>query len=277
MKEHVRLILLATGWIFLAAGCGGGGGDDDDGGASGTAVGLAPQSISGRAIRLFENNGMESRVELAGNQFVQPSVSPEQTPRNGTYTYTASMSAATLTLIDASSDEIRVFNLTFASADSGSFQASSNRGTTSAGSFTLASGAVPPNDGPGPSPDPGTDSGSGTGGAEAPPIGEGGLDGRVIRVTRSTGQTHTYSFTGNQFLDSDPPEQGIGTYSFTRNGPQAMLVLNYTSSTGPVSLAGDQHEMQLTFATEAKGTYTSTYRVSDGTVIPQDGAFEVTQ
>lgn len=96
-------------------------------------------------------------------------------------------------------------------------------------------------------------------------------------MTRSTGQTHTYTFDGNRFIDSDPPEQGNGTYTFSRSGSLATLVLNYTGSTGPVSLAGDRHELQMTFNTDTGGTYTSTYFANDGTVLPQDGVFKFVQ
>lgn len=286
MKEHVRLLssALIFGLTFLVGGCGGGGGgDDDDGSAAGNAAGLAPQSISGRAIRLFDNNGTENRVEFdaSGNQFAQSNSAPDGAPGSGTYVYTPSASSATLTLVASSTDEIRTFNLAFSSTAAGNYQVSSNRGTTSSGSFSLVAGATPPADagsGSGQIPDPsdGPDPGPGDGGVgEPPPIGDAGLDGRVISMTRSTGQTHTYSFTGDQFVDSDPPEQGRGTYSFTRSGAQAVLILNYTGSTGPVNLAGDRHELQLNFTSDTRGAYTSTYTVSDGTVLRQDGTFEV--
>ncbi len=95
-----------------------------------------------------------------------------------------------------------------------------------------------------------------------------------MTLTRSTGQTHRYTFTGNRFVDSDPPEEGSGTYSYSRNGSQATLTLNYTSSSGSVNLAGDRQDIQLNFTGENKGSYTGVYMTNDGATLPQEGVFE---
>lgn len=280
MKEQLCLFFVMVGLSLVGAGCGGGGGDDDDAGAGGATV-TAPSLLAGKALRLFDSSGRETRIEFAsnGDAYAESGSGLEESTRSGSYTYAPTGPSATLTLRDSSTEEIRTVQLTFSSPEAGSFQSASTLGVNSNGQFSLIDSLAPPNGGTNgePNPPPGNSPPPDQGGGTQQPIGEGGLDGRIIRMTRSTGQTHTYTFTGNQFVDSDPPEQGRGTYSFSRSGPQAALILNYTGSTGPVNLAGDRHDLQLTFVSELQGSYTSTYTVSDGTILSQDGVFEVIQ
>jgi hypothetical protein len=96
-------------------------------------------------------------------------------------------------------------------------------------------------------------------------------------LVRGTGQSHTYSFSGGRFVDSDPPEEGRGSYTYSRQGNTASLVLLYDSSVGPVDLTGDRHDITLTFEEETRGAYDSVYQTNQGASLAQSGRFEFVQ
>jgi hypothetical protein len=276
-------ILLINGSILLT-GCGGGGGGSGSGsGAANPAA--APQSLTGKSLRLAVDGGTERRLEFAGSGSNYAEIDPSTggTSRTGNYVYSASGSNGNLTLMDSANADVTTLSLSFDSSEGGAFGSTTSNGVTSAGRFALVAGnfpeSQPPGENNGENPggggDPGGDPGNGNTGPTTP-VGDS-LDGRIMTLTRSTGQTHTYTFRGSQFVDSDPPEEGSGTFSFNRSGSSASLTLNYTASNAPVNLAGDQHQIQMTFNEEFRGTYTSTYTTREGAVLPQDGTFRFVQ
>jgi hypothetical protein len=263
---HALLAALTLG--LSGCGGGGGGGGSGGGGGGGAPIGnLAPAAhdftTRGANVRFLpvEPIGSTNRTLrfFAGTQF-------SETPGgaiSGSYAYSASANSATISLVTGSSAE--TYQLTFLTATGGDF---SFRQTVA------ASGAVI--DGRGTFADFKLEDGSGPGGNPGNPGGgnpAGGLDGRSMRLTRATGQTHTFTFTGTLFHDSDPPEEGDGTYSFARTGADADLRLHYLSSSGPVNLAGDRYEIRLSYLSELNGTYNGTYTANDGAILPQSGTF----
>ncbi|MGV3771920.1 MAG: hypothetical protein ACO1QB_03400 [Verrucomicrobiales bacterium] len=103
------------------------------------------------------------------------------------------------------------------------------------------------------------------------------LSGLTMRATRTytstgpVGQTHTYTFSGSTFHDSDPPEESDGDYTYITTGVNsATLQLRYSS---PEEFAGDLHDMNMQFTTPQDGTFTSTYQRHDGTNIEINGTF----
>lgn len=271
---------------LLISGCGGGGGGGNDGPAGGAAASpKAPASLSSQGLRIIHASGPDQRLDFSteGNEFSQTDSSSGVLVRRGTYAYSPSEANANLSLMTAGTSEVTTLSLTFTAANSGNFRSSSSNGEISSGTFTLIAGAYTPPPAGGNNPGP-TDPGQGNNGGgnngntgNVPPVGQGGLDGRVMTLTRSTGQTHTYTFQGNQFVDSDPPEEGRGTYTFSKSGSQGSLSLHYTGAVGPVNLTGDRHDIQLAFTTDTSGTYTSTYVTNEGATLSQDGTFQFIQ
>jgi hypothetical protein len=125
-----------------------------------------------------------------------------------------------------------------------------------------------------------TDSGTTTGGPSTEYTGDApvSLHARTLYGTRTftstgpTGQTHTYTFSGNMFHDSDPPEESDGTFTYNANNSHATLVFNYTT---PAEFVGDRHELDMQYTARDRGTFTSTYTRGDGTVIVINGTFEL--
>ena len=204
-------------------------------------------------LALSGNSTREITFEPEGNIW---SENQNGTVHGGTYQYSATGNSAELILSEsAASSTVR---LTFSSNDSGAYLADQDQGT-----FRLQSAPDPNDPGPG---DPG-------GGLAAT-----GLNGRILHGTRTftstgpVGQTHVYTFSGNNFHDSDPPEESDGMYNYAPNGDHALLTLAYET---PREFSGDRHEMALTFETETSGTFESTYTRRDGTMIQINGTFRI--
>ena len=260
LGSWARHFFLCAGLIILGAiltGCGGGDGGDGGGGQNNNGS-LAPSSVQGYEVTLSETGGSSQRLVFAasGSNFTAFAPGTTNAIRSGTYTYSAANNSAALTLLAAGGGQPTVYTLQFSSSSAGSFTYPGSGGQTISGSFSELKTAT---------------SGGGNGGQS----GTGGLDGRVIVMTRSTGQSHTFTYTGNRFTDSDPPEEGSGTYSYSRTGQQATLTMHYTSSSGPVNLVGDRQDVQLTYASDTRGSFTSAYAAADGTMLTLTGSFEV--
>lgn len=95
---------------------------------------------------------------------------------------------------------------------------------------------------------------------------------RTYTSTGPVGQTHTYTFNGNMFHDSDPPEESDGVYTYSASNSRATLTLDYTS---PEDFANDHHQIDMRFTQRDRGTFTSTYVRGDGTTITINGEFEL--
>ena len=242
--------VVASLLILLFSGCGGG--DDGGGDDSSGQQNLAATSVAGQMITFTGNSTREISFETGSNVW---SENQNGTVRGGTYQYTAGNNSAELILSECGvSSTVR---LTFSSADTGAFLAEQDQGT-----FRLQSA---PDPGPGPGdPEPGL----------APPS----LAGRVLYGTRTftstgpVGQTHVYTFSPNDFHDSDPPEESDGSYSYAPNGDHASLTLAYET---PREFDGDLHELAMTFESETSGSFESTYTRRDGTMIQINGTFRI--
>ncbi len=273
MKRQLKWIAFLTTLIIgsIVPGCGGGGGGgDDSNGSGGNQSGLAPQAATGKSVFVQPENQavQELRFATAGNSYTV-FAADGSVVSSGTYQYSASGNTATLVTTEQASNTTTTFHLTFSSASAGTFTYSTSAGAAGNGTFDRFDTTTAQN--PGGGPEPGGDNG---GGNPPPGTGTGGLDGKVLLLTRSSGQTHTYTFTSTGFVDSDPPEEGAGTYTYSRNGSEATLKLTYTAASKSKSLAGDQHDIRLTFQTETSGTYISTYLRNDGVDLPQNGTFQ---
>jgi hypothetical protein len=176
---------------------------------------------------------------------------------SGTYQYQRVTDPSTGEVILTEDSTQTALVLTFHSANSGSFVF---RDSGVNGTFELQ----PINSGPPNEPPPSNG------------LAPSSLDGKTMYGTRTftstgpVGQTHVYTFSGNSYHDSDPPEESDGNYVYAANGDQATLTLNYTR---PKSFDGDRHEWQMTFHTATAGNFESVYTRRDGTVIIIRGNF----
>jgi hypothetical protein len=243
---------------FSLVGCGGGGGGGDSSQGPGSpAQAPAPDSVGGNSITMHSATAETRVLNLLpdGNTWTELR---DGNTVSGTYRYQkiADQSTGEVVLSDGTAETALV--LTFHTENSGSF---TYRDQGLNGTFELQPiggspdpGDPPPNDGIAPS----------------------SLKGKTMFGTRTftstgpVGQTHVYTFSGNNFHDSDPPEESDGSYTYTAKGDQANLTLNYTSPSG---FDGDKHEVQMTFHTDTAGAFDSVYTRRDGTVITIRGNF----
>ncbi len=250
--DRILLIVLST----ILFGCGGGGGGGGDDSSNGNNQVLAPNSVAGQTLIL---NGGSSRQIAFDSSASTWTENRSGTTHGGTYQYTANGPSAEVVLSE--SGVTSTIQLTFASANSGSYVAGAEQGT-----FQVQATPNNPND-PNP-PDPGGGDG----------LAPGSIEGRTIHGTRtftstgSVGQTHVYTFTGSNFHDSDPPEESDGQYVYQPAGDRAALTLSYTA---PREFNGDRHEMELTFTSASGGTFESVYTRRDGTMIQINGTFQI--
>ena len=247
--------------VFVLVGCGG-----DGGGASGRTSSaaqnqnFAPGSVSGQTLLLEGALTRELRFDPSGNLWTEDRAG---TFHGGTYQYTANANVAELILSE--SGITSTIRLTFSSAEAGTYLAGQEQGT-----FRLLETQSDPN-GPGTGPIDPADPG---GQALAP----ASLDGRTLHGTRTftstgpNGQTHVYTFAGNSFHDSDPPEESNGTYIYEPAGGNAVLRLSYLA---PREFNGDQHRLEMSFSTGTSGSFESVYTRRDGTTIQINGTFQI--
>lgn len=260
--------MVVTISAFWMAGCGGGGGSDS--GSSNPPPNnpppsqFAPSELAATALTLNVAGEESRRIEFSpdGQSWAE---SGNEGESQGTYNYSRASDGNTATVV-LQANEAETLQLVFASEHSGTF--SYTGGRSGAGSFTLEDF----------NPDPGEDP---DGGGNNPPPDDGiptSLSGRTMFGTRTftstgpTGQTHVYTFSGNNFHDSDPPEESDGNYTYSVSGNTARLLLNYTS---PREFRGDRHELDMVFTSDTRGTFTSTYTRGDGTAIVINGDFEI--
>ena len=267
-KRRTNILSLLT-TLFYLTGCGGGGdgGDDSSGNNSpppgenpGTAV--APAQVGGAVMLMSEP--MDGQREIVFTEDGNWSNSSTRGDASGTYVYNRdSANTATLTLEGGETTE--VITLSFASPHNGVYNYVS--GPPWSGPFTLE--AAPSNPEPEDPVPPGQPPKTGL--APSSLNGVTMLGTRTATSTGPVGQTHVYTFTSRTFHDSDPPEESDGNYTYTPNGDRAHLVLDYTY---PKGFDGDHHDLQMTFISETRGTFSSVYTRKDGTVITIDGYFE---
>jgi len=253
-----------TVWLM---GCGGGGGGGNE---NPTPPQLAPETLAGKSITVAENN-FPIRVWSFTENLTWDEFSNGALTRSGTYQYSKASSTATLLLRDnLNTNETINVNLTFTSLTAGNYTYTTTPTHTSgAGTFSNFSTTPPPPSGN----PPGGDPGGNTGLAPTTISGRTMIGTRTQTSTGPAGQTHTYTFTGNTFTDVDNDERGTGFYTWAPNGNEANLVLNYTGSSGPRDLRGDEHALAMTFTTTNRGTFRSSYR-SGNEVILINGTFE---
>jgi hypothetical protein len=237
--------------VFAGCGGGGGGGGDDSSGQQ-QNQNTAPATVAGQRLTLTGNSTREIALEATGGIWTE---NQNGFVRGGTYQYTPNANTAELILFESGASS--TIRLTFSNSDSGVYLAHEDQGT-----FQFQPLENDPND-PGPSPsDPVTVPSS--------------LDGLTLYGTRTftstgpVGQTHVYTFSGNKFHDSDPPEESDGDYIYTPGDGRASLTLLYEA---PRTFSGDRHELALAFTTGTSGTFESIYTRRDGTTIRIDGTF----
>jgi hypothetical protein len=243
--------------VWFLAGCGGGGGGDgQDSSSQGNSV-SARSSVAGQTLVLNGVSPREITFEPSGNIWTE---NRDGAVRGGTYEYHPSGSSAALVLSE--SGVASTLQLNFASANSGTYIGGQDQGT-----FQLRAAQNEPIELPGPA-DPGSAEG-------LAPL---SLDGQVMHGTRTftstgpKGQTHTYTFSGNTFHDSDPPEESDGQYIYAPAVDKATLSLIYYA---PKEFDGDRHEMEMSFSTKSSGTFQSVYTRRDGTTIQIHGTFQM--
>jgi hypothetical protein len=242
---------------LILVGCGGGGGDSGSGDSSGQSQISAPSNIAGQEIALNGTASREINFESTGNIWTEDR---NGTVHGGTYQYSPSGSSAQLVLNESGAES--TIRLTFTSPESGGYVAEQEQGT-----FQLQSAQSNPNGG-----------GSTSGGDGQQGPAPASLDGRTIYGTRTftstgpVGQTHTYTFSGDNFHDSDPPEETDGKFLYEPAGDHASLTLIYYS---PKEFNGDRHELHFTFVSEGGGTFESVYTRRDGTIIQINGTFQL--
>lgn len=251
--------------VFLFMGCGGGGGGDDSSDNTppqNEQPSIAPSELAGAQMNMTEP--MEGERQIVFSDDGNWSNYSTRGEASGTYVYHRDgPNTATLTLQGTNGTE--VVSLTFSSPQNGVYTYTS--GPPISGGFTLE--AAPDTEPPDPTPPTQPPK---TGLAPSSLAGKTMLGTRTATSTGPKGQTHVYTFTSRSFHDSDPPEESDGNYTYTPNGDRANLVLDYTR---PKAFDGDHHDIQMTFISETKGTFTSVYTRKDGTVINIDGYFEL--
>jgi hypothetical protein len=180
----------------------------------------------------------------------------------GTYQYNAPNGiSAQLTLATGTLET--VLTLAFSSVNAGTYTYTA--GASGQGNF-MVQAAQPNNE----NPDSGGDGGSGL--APSSLSGRTMLGTRTFTSTGPMGQTHVYTFAGNTFHDSDPPEESDGSFAYEADGDHATLTLAYYA---PENFNGDRHEIRMTFHTEESGVFESMYTRQDGTLIRINGTFDL--
>ena len=270
-KNQARTRTCIMQWMaaLFLVGCGGGGGGGDDSGGNnnnpppqGQEPVIAPAQLGGSVMRMSEPMDEEREVVFTpdGNWSNESS----RGEASGTYVYEVQgPNSATVTLTSDQTTE--VIALSFSSPHNGVY--SYTAGPPISGGFTLEGAPQEPQE---PTTPPGQPPKTGL--APSSLAGKTMLGTRTATSTGPKGQTHVYTFTSRTFHDSDPPEESDGNYTYTPNKDRAHLVLDYTS---PRTFDGDHHDIQMTFISETKGTFTSVYTRKDGTVINIDGYFEL--
>jgi hypothetical protein len=263
-KRHVFGGTLLGMLMSCLIGCGGGGGGDDDDGPS-----LAPQELGGKSVTMMEANAPVRIWNFSSGGGWDEFENGTRT-RSGTYQYSPSGNNATLLVRDAiNTNETINLNLVFTSGAAGNYTYTTSP-TQASGTGTFSNLTNTP--GPNPNDPGGNNPGGGTGLAPASLAGKL-MDGtRTQTSTGPAGQTHTYTFTATTFTDVDADERGTGDYTYTPNGNEAILVLDYTASEGPRDLRGDQHTLTLTFTSATGGSFRSSYRSGNETILI-DGVF----
>jgi len=250
------MLAVLVGFNLMGCGGGGGGGGGDSSPTPSPIQAPAPDSVGGNNLTLHSATAETREISFLPDNTTWTELRDGNTV-SGTYRYARStdQSVAEVILSEGSAEIPLV--LTFHSANSGSFV---YRDQGVSGTFELQSIN---------SPDPN----------EPPPsngLAPSSLDGKTMYGTRTftstgpVGQTHVYTFSGNSYHDSDPPEESDGNYVYAANGDQATLTLNYTR---PRGFDGDRHEWQMTFHTPTAGNFESVYTRRDGTVIVIRGNF----
>jgi hypothetical protein len=271
----LKVAMLATTFSITLAwvGCGGGGDDGGDGSSTNTAPrGTSPASLEGKQFTVQEAGGPGPQDWRFANGTWDEFTAGVKT-RTGQYTYNGGGADATLILTDLSTtNETISVTLNFTNNTSGGYTFTTTPTHRSGGGFFYGLTDTAPD---GTVNNPGTPTtGSPTNNFAPTTLANRTMLGtRTQTSTGTAGQTHTYTFGVTEFRDQDPPEEGIGVYTYTPQGDQATLILNYTaSSPGGRTLAGDQHTLDMRFTSTNQGTFTSTYRSSND-VISINGTF----
>jgi hypothetical protein len=244
---------------FSLTGCGGGGGGGDSSQPpTGAIQAPAPDSVGGNTITMHSESA-ETRVLTFQPDNTTWTELRDGNTVSGTYRYQkiTDQSTGEVILSDGSSETDLV--LTFHTDNGGSF-VYRDQGVN--GTFELQ----PINSNPDPDPNPQPNDGM----APTSLNGKTMFGTRTFTSTGPVGQTHVYTFSGNSFHDSDPPEESDGSYTYSASGDQANLTLNYDR---PKGFDGDKHELQMTFHTDTAGAFDSVYTRRDGTVIIIRGNF----
>lgn len=253
---------------ILLTGCGGG----DDGPPAPTNP--APPSLTGRSYDLNQNDGGATAVSFnsaSDYTFQHASGSVEA----GNYNAARSGDTWTVTLQSDTGGQ-QIYLLDFDTRNNGSYTLQRVGEEDRHGAFSSRGTAIPNGGDPStgstttgtPPPDP---PGDYTGDA---PVAIGGrtmLGTRTFTSTGPSGQTHTYTFSGDRFHDSDPPEESDGRFTYSANNSAATLELVYTR---PTTFVGDRHRLTLNFTQRDRGNFESVYTRGDGTTIVINGVFE---
>jgi hypothetical protein len=141
MKTSFGYLIPAL-WIttlIAFSGCGGGGDDDDDAGGAPPPPAnseLAPSSIAGRSIQFTHAGGVVVVDTFAsdGNGF-SGNAHNSDSSESGTFTYTKTGNTGTIVQSYTGGDEIWTHQLTFQTAESGTFTEQSSKGQTGSGTF----------------------------------------------------------------------------------------------------------------------------------------------
>jgi hypothetical protein len=244
LRDYVGIFAICATSVFFT-GCGDD--DNDSNGGNQGPITVAPQSLNGRTYTLTDGAGTSTLAFDAADTYT---LTPGDGSAADSGTFTAQRVGDTWTVQSASTTSTNTATLTlnFSSDTAGNFELRQGDAAPVTGTFAQSSGNPDPDPDPDPDPEPGT----------AP------ASLSTITVMPSGGGSYTITFTGTSSgtfaaMNSEGGSMGSGNFTYTPNGDQAHLRLDYAGTE-----TNEFDDMTLTFQPTGSAqphTFTGTQKI----------------